>query len=186
MLEAPQNQSTLQVNSNCDLTFGDHTALKTFLEQCPNISQAIRDELMRVYYEEYLILLEEKQPSLPLLVCTLIGFTIMILFGTIGSGLVIFVILRNPAMRTRSNLFIMNLAISDLTLCLITQPFTLYRLLIGHHPWTLGQFMCKFSAMFQGTNIFVSTISITAIALDRFKVSWSEWKVYKTCNCPPV
>ncbi|KAG5446544.1 Neuropeptide F receptor, partial [Clonorchis sinensis] len=54
-------------------------------------------------------------------------------------------------------------------LCLFTQPFTLYRLLIGHHPWALGSFMCKFSAMFQGTNIFVSTISITAIALDRFQ-----------------
>ncbi|KAF5405556.1 hypothetical protein PHET_00945 [Paragonimus heterotremus] len=67
MLEVSQNQTSPQVSSNCDLTFGDHTALKTFLEQCPNISQAIRDELMRVYYEEYLILLEEKQPSLPLL-----------------------------------------------------------------------------------------------------------------------
>lgn len=30
--------------------------------------------------------------------------------------------------------------------------------------------MCKFVAMCQGTNIFVSTISITAIALDRFQV----------------
>ncbi|KAK4471527.1 hypothetical protein MN116_004947 [Schistosoma mekongi] len=29
--------------------------------------------------------------------------------------------------------------------------------------------MCKFSAMFQGTNVFVSTFSITAIAIDRFQ-----------------
>lgn len=33
--------------------------------------------------------------------------------------------------------------------------------------WNLGGFMCKFVPMFAGTNVFVSTISITAIALDR-------------------
>ena len=44
----------------------------------------------------------------------------------------------------------------------------LYRVL--YNQWHLGEFMCKFAPMFQGTNVFVSTISITAIALDRFQV----------------
>lgn len=95
-------------------------------------------------------------------------YTILIIFGATGNGLVCYVVTRNAHMRTPRNIFIINLSISDLTLCLFTQPLNLYRLL--HHYWMLGGFMCKFVAMCQGTNIFVSTISITAIALDRFQV----------------
>ncbi|XP_005089880.1 neuropeptide F receptor-like [Aplysia californica] len=95
-------------------------------------------------------------------------YSIFITFGALGNGLVIFVVVRNPSMLTPRNIFIINLAISDLTLCLFTQPLNLYLLLFKQ--WTLGQFMCKFVTMAQGTNLFVSTISITAIALDRFQV----------------
>ncbi|XP_052770917.1 neuropeptide F receptor-like [Mya arenaria] len=95
-------------------------------------------------------------------------FSLLIMFGSLGNGLVCFVVFRNVQMRTPRNIFIINLAISDLTLCLFTQPLNLYRLL--NNQWHLGSFMCKFSAMLQGTNVFVSTISITAIALDRFQV----------------
>ncbi|XP_045189753.2 neuropeptide F receptor-like [Mercenaria mercenaria] len=95
-------------------------------------------------------------------------FSIMIIFGALGNGLVCYVVFLNSHMRTPRNIFIINLAISDLTLCLFTQPLNLYRLL--NSQWHLGAFMCKLSAMLQGTNVFVSTISITAIALDRFQV----------------
>ncbi|KAK6177849.1 hypothetical protein SNE40_012732 [Patella caerulea] len=95
-------------------------------------------------------------------------FAILITFGAAGNGLVCFVVTRNAQMRTPRNIFIINLAISDFTLCLFTQPLNLYKILQYH--WTLGSFMCKFATMFQGTNVFVSTISITAIALDRFQV----------------
>lgn len=95
-------------------------------------------------------------------------FSILIVFGSLGNGLVCYVVAKNPHMRTPRNIFIINLAISDLTLCLFTQPINLYKLL--RTQWALGEFMCKFVPMFQGTNVFVSTISITAIALDRFQV----------------
>jgi len=72
-------------------------------------------------------------------------------------------------MRTPRNIFIINLAISDLTLCLFTQPFNLLKVLMP--AWRLGRFMCKFVPMCSGANVFVSTISITAIALDRFQVT---------------
>ncbi|RUS90908.1 hypothetical protein EGW08_001305 [Elysia chlorotica] len=95
-------------------------------------------------------------------------YAVLITFGAMGNGLVIFVVLRKPTMRTPRNIFIINLAISDFTLCLFTQPLNLYLLL--SQKWSLGEFMCKFVTMAQGTNLFVSTISITAIALDRFQV----------------
>ncbi|XP_076464029.1 putative neuropeptide Y receptor 11 [Babylonia areolata] len=98
----------------------------------------------------------------------ILAFVLFITFGALGNGLVCFVVARNPHMRTPRNIFIINLAISDLTLCVFTQPLNLYLLIKSQ--WELGSFMCKFVTMFQGTNLFVSTISITAIALDRFQV----------------
>ncbi|XP_064631305.1 neuropeptide F receptor-like [Lineus longissimus] len=97
-----------------------------------------------------------------------IAYAILMAFGASGNGLVCFVVARNPHMRTPRNIFIINLAISDFTLCVFTQPFNLLKLI--YKDWFFGEFMCKFVPMFQGTNVFVSTISITAIALDRFQV----------------
>ena len=97
-----------------------------------------------------------------------IAFSVLILFGTVGNGLVCYVVFCNPGMRTPRNIFIINLAISDLTLCVFTQPFNIVKACMP--GWKLGSFMCKFIPMISGTNVFVSTISITAIALDRFQV----------------
>ena len=101
-------------------------------------------------------------------IALIVAFSVLIVFGAAGNGLVCYVVIRNQAMRTPRNIFIINLAISDLTLCLFTQPFNLMK--VSMQRWDLGGFMCKFVPMFAGTNVFVSTISITAIALDRFQV----------------
>ncbi|CAB4058982.1 NPFR [Lepeophtheirus salmonis] len=91
----------------------------------------------------------------------------LILFGSMGNILVIVVVIRNAAMRTARNVFIVNLAVSDLMLCLITMPLTLIEIL--YQTWQFGDypFACPFAALLQATSIFVSTLSITAIALDR-------------------
>ena len=69
-------------------------------------------------------------------------------------------------MRTSNNLFILNLAISDLTLCFFSIPFNVYKTL--RHTWIFGDFLCRLAPFFQASNVFVSSMSITAIALDRF------------------
>ena len=56
-------------------------------------------------------------------------YALMILFGASGNLLVILVVIRNRAMRTARNIFIVNLAISDLMLCVITTPLTLVEIL---------------------------------------------------------
>jgi neuropeptide Y receptor len=60
----------------------------------------------------------------------------MILFGATGNLLVILVVVRNAAMRTARNVFIVNLAVSDLMLCLITMPLTLVEIL--YQTWQVG------------------------------------------------
>ncbi|CAH8504972.1 unnamed protein product [Schistosoma turkestanicum] len=154
----------------CDTLTGCYSGLYTFLNiSTQQLNSSKREELLRIYWEEVNESKNQSEIPLVLFIVTILLFLSMILFGAFGSSLVIFIVLRKRSMRTRGNLFILNLAISDLTLCLITQPFNLLRLLTGNRNWIFGQFMCKFSAMFQGTNIFVSTFSITAIAIDRFQ-----------------
>lgn len=77
---------------------------------------------------------------------------------------------RKPQMRTARNLFILNLAISDLLLCLVTMPLTLVEILSKYWPLGRQPIVCKMIGTLQATSIFVSTISITAIALDRYQV----------------
>ncbi|ESN99278.1 hypothetical protein HELRODRAFT_67040 [Helobdella robusta] len=100
---------------------------------------------------------------------SLIGaYLMLILFGAFGNGLVCYVVLANCHMRTPRNLLILNLATSDLILCVFTQPFNLLK--ASTKTWRLGAVMCKLVPMTAGTNVFVSTFSITAIALDRFRL----------------
>jgi hypothetical protein len=64
--------------------------------------------------------------------CLVAAYCVLIVFGTIGNSLVVYVVARQPAMRTARNVFVVNLAISDLLLCLITMPLTVSHIYIHH------------------------------------------------------
>lgn len=85
--------------------------------------------------------------------------------GLTANLLVSFVVARRPQMHTPRNLYIVNLTVSDMTLCLICMPFTLVGIL--GRQWSLGLTLCKLVPLIQGTNIMVSVGTITVIALDR-------------------
>lgn len=95
-------------------------------------------------------------------------YTTVACIGAIGNLFVIAAVVRNPQMRTPRNYFIINLAMSDLLMCVLTVPFTLYYVL--NTFWGLGSTACRIVASAQGVNIFVSAMSITAIGLDRYWV----------------
>lgn len=71
---------------------------------------------------------------------------------------------------------------TDLLLCLVTMPLTLVEILTKYWPMGRLPFLCKSIGTLQATSIFVSTISITAIALDRYQVRgfWNA-AVMQTC-----
>lgn len=96
------------------------------------------------------------------------AYTVLIVLGSCGNGLVVVAVVRKPAMRTARNMFIVNLAVSDLVLCLVTMPLTLMEELTIYWPLGTHDLPCKMLGALQATSIFVSTISITAIALDRY------------------
>jgi hypothetical protein len=56
-------------------------------------------------------------------------YGIVIFFGLIGNMVILYAILSNRKMRTPRNYFIVNLALSDLLLCSMTMPLTLWEVL---------------------------------------------------------
>lgn len=95
-------------------------------------------------------------------------YSLIFLLGVSGNSLVVYVVLRNRAMQTITNIFITNLAISDILMCLLAVPFTP----IGFYltSWVFGETLCHLVPMTLGLSVYVSTLTSTAIAIDRFFV----------------
>ena len=67
--------------------------------------------------------------------------------GLLGNALVVFVVAQNRAMKTVTNCFIANLALSDILLCVLAVPFTpLYFFL---KEWIFGEILCHLVAYSQ-------------------------------------
>ena len=98
------------------------------------------------------------------------AYSLLMVIGAAGNLLVVYAVVRQPAMRTVRNVFIINLAVSDLLLCVVTMPLTMMEVL--SNTWQLGNspFLCKMVGSLQAISIFVSTMSIAAIALDRYQL----------------
>jgi len=76
------------------------------------------------------------------------AYAIIFLIGLIANIFVIIVIIKCRRMRTLTNRFLLNLAISDLIATLICLPPTAY-----HHydkRWIFGEFLCRFVPFIQG------------------------------------
>jgi hypothetical protein len=114
----------------------------------------------------------------PMLYFLIFAYGLFFSFGTIGNCLAVTAVIRKASMRTPRNMFIINLAVSDLLLCVITMPLTLMEIVTTYWPLGNHEYLCKTFGCLQAISIFVSTISITAIALDRYHVSPSYSTTY--------
>lgn len=95
-------------------------------------------------------------------------YTVIFVLGLLGNFIVCFVVIRNKAMQTVTNLFITNLALSDILLCLFAVPFTpLYSF---HGSWSWGSVLCHMMPFAQGCSVYISTLTLMSIAIDRFFV----------------
>ncbi|CAG4950837.1 unnamed protein product [Colias eurytheme] len=97
-----------------------------------------------------------------------IVYTIIFVLGLLGNLLVCYVVIRNRAMQTVTNLFITNLALSDILLCLFAVPFTPLYSFRG--SWSWGSLLCHMMPSAQGCSVYISTLTLMSIAIDRFFV----------------
>lgn len=95
------------------------------------------------------------------------SYLLIFLLCMVGNGGVCFIILWSKHMRTVTNLFILNLAVSDLLVGLFCMPTTLLDNIIA--GWPFGSLVCKMSGMVQGISVSASVFTLVAIAVDRFR-----------------
>ena len=75
-------------------------------------------------------------------------YSVLFLLAVIGNSLVILTLVQNKRMRTITNLFLLNLAVSDLFLGVFCMPFTLVGMLL--RDFIFGELMCKLLPYLQG------------------------------------
>ena len=93
-------------------------------------------------------------------------YAIISIMGTIGNTLVILAY-RNPRMRSVTNLFIANLAVADLTVCLINTPVAVIYSVLKY--WPFGLVLCRVISYIQGITVCASVGTLMAIAADRYR-----------------
>ncbi|XP_072179664.1 G-protein coupled receptor 54-like [Diadema setosum] len=99
------------------------------------------------------------------LVPLIFGFITVI--GVLGNALVCYVILRHLQMRTATNYFIMNLAITDIAFLVCCAPFTASVFALNH--WIFGQFLCKFVFYMMHVTAQATCMMLTAMSIDRYQ-----------------
>lgn len=95
-------------------------------------------------------------------------FAVITVLGVGGNAIVIYIVLWNRRMRTPTNYFIVNLAVSDLLAALMCINFTYYSTM--YLSWPFGRFMCKLVQFIQNVSISVSIFTLVVISLDRYSV----------------
>ena len=94
-------------------------------------------------------------------------FGLIVLFGAIGNTLVIVVVVKNKAYsRTTTNLFILNLALADLSFLLFCVPFHL--VIYTATSWPFGNFMCKAVHLLQYWSMVASILTLVAMSTERY------------------
>uniref|UniRef100_A0A8C5DJU6 Si:dkey-117a8.4 n=1 Tax=Gouania willdenowi TaxID=441366 RepID=A0A8C5DJU6_GOUWI len=99
----------------------------------------------------------------------LVTCCIIVIFGSLGNGLVIYVT-GFRMKRTVNSVWFLNLALADFLFTTI-----LIFLIVStsqNNEWPFGLFMCKFVSFVAGVNMFSSVFFLTAISVDRFLSVW--------------
>ncbi|XP_070282812.1 gastrin/cholecystokinin type B receptor [Myotis yumanensis] len=93
-------------------------------------------------------------------------YAVIFLMSVGGNVLIIVVLGLSRRLRTVTNTFLLSLAVSDLLLAVACMPFTLLPNLMG--TFIFGTVVCKAVAYLMGVSVSVSTLSLVAIALERY------------------
>ncbi|KAK6740113.1 hypothetical protein RB195_008529 [Necator americanus] len=93
-------------------------------------------------------------------------FITIFLLSVIGNALVIVVILQQRAMRSITNIYLMNLAITDLMLSVVCMPPTLFSMVMN--CWIFGNVLCKLFAYLQPMVVTASAYTLAVIAFERY------------------
>ncbi|KAL6267716.1 hypothetical protein P5V15_000787 [Pogonomyrmex californicus] len=93
-------------------------------------------------------------------------YGIIFFLSIVGNSLVLITLARNKRMRTVTNVYLLNLAVSDLLLGVFCMPFTLLGQILKN--FVFGLAMCKLIPYFQAVSVSVCVWTLVAISLERY------------------
>ncbi|XP_052006108.1 cysteinyl leukotriene receptor 1 [Xyrauchen texanus] len=93
-------------------------------------------------------------------------YSIITIFGLMGNGFALYVLLRTYRQTSAFQIYMLNLAVSDL-LCVSTLPLrVLYY--VNKGQWNLGDFLCRLSSYALYVNLYCSVFFMMAMSFTRF------------------
>ena len=96
-----------------------------------------------------------------------VGLALLInIAALVGNVLVCYVLYKNPRLRTVTNYPIVSLAVSDMSFALVCLPFSIGVLIEGR--WIFGKFVCAIQAYFANCLAFVTVITLSFTAANRY------------------
>ncbi|XP_048362829.1 substance-K receptor [Sphaerodactylus townsendi] len=95
-----------------------------------------------------------------------IAYFSTVIASIVGNSIVIWIILSHRRMRTVTNYFIVNLALSDLLNAALNTVFNF--IYACHNVWYFDEGFCRFINLVPITAMFVSIYSMTAVAAERY------------------
>ena len=99
-----------------------------------------------------------------------------------GNILVCIAVYQNARLRTTTNLYIIALAVSDLMSALFVMPFALGVLITGE--WVFGRVICDCHAFFVGFVVYVSPVTMSLTAFNRYMRICKREQQYKKLFSP--
>ncbi|RWS05097.1 neuropeptide F receptor-like protein [Dinothrombium tinctorium] len=107
-------------------------------------------------------------------------YILLSILGVISNLFIMYVIFKLKKLGTAVNMLVINLNLSDILLCVVCMPITLVQILRRH--WSFGLLICKSVAFVQGITVFVSAMTISAIAILRLLIITSGQRKLKQLN----
>lgn len=95
--------------------------------------------------------------------CALFGCIFVV--ALLGNATVIYIIATVKTMRSKTNLFLLNLAIADLLTVLFNLLFNFYFMLSSH--WPFGHIYCTICNFISYLTVTASVLTITATSMER-------------------
>ncbi|XP_019392486.1 PREDICTED: atypical chemokine receptor 4 [Crocodylus porosus] len=132
-------------------------------------------------YDQFETLCEKEEVRKFTKVFLPVFYSLAFIVGVAGNALVVAIYFYCKKLKTKTDMYIMNLAIADLLL-LFTLPFWAASAVQG---WVLGNTMCKLTSALYTTNFSSSMLFLACISVDRYNAiskPQSQRRIRKQCN----
>ena len=94
------------------------------------------------------------------------SLVLIVLVTLVGNATVCSAVYRRRKLRTRTNMFIINLSCADIGVAVLCMPFSLITCL--RHEWVLGDALCKLNGFFNIVFGLTSLLTLTAISVETY------------------